>query len=332
MGDINDPIIKKEEEDIPVQNRSRWPRIDEKEIINETHLQDLYHATGIKNLLGILEDNSIKLTFAGGSTADMSLNKKYPFFLSTMRQKFGAYARGSSSSGGQGKGYISYNVIIHLDGTKLSSAGYKIFPVDYWDMGREHSEQEERIVSDKDEIKPLNTYIKDIHIFVDTEIANNFILGYFHQVNELSKKYSFPVYFYSKENEKYFRSHRIEGAVRDLNQLNFPKPNYSEDDLEYLKRSKGWTRNKDRSYITALINVYYDREPENKDQEYWKEHLIRSLKYYSYETASCVMADIHNSKGEHPEEFREIVKIMKKEGVHTIRDLINKLIERYKNK
>ena len=138
-----------------------------KQFTYEAHLQDLFHVTNESNLLQILKDDSLKLAFAGGTQADLNLNRGYSFFLSTMRQKYGNYARNI----GKETGYIKYHVVIHLDGRAITAAGFKVFPVDFWGQGPEYSEQEERIVSNKDELTPLKKFVKDIHVYIPEKLV-----------------------------------------------------------------------------------------------------------------------------------------------------------------
>src|ERR1039458_10292016 len=101
-----------EEDDFPTQAKNLFAGLWESNLLTETHLQDLFHATGEANLLQILKEDSLKLAFAGGTSPDLSYNKGYQFFLSTMRQKYGNYARNI----GKDTGFIKYNVIIHQIG------------------------------------------------------------------------------------------------------------------------------------------------------------------------------------------------------------------------
>jgi hypothetical protein len=97
-----------EEQDWPIQAKNLFKGLRETDLLTETHLQDLFHATNEHNLLGMLEDDTVKLAFVGGTQSDEFYNRGYPFFLSTMRQKYGNYAR---DIGGKYVGN-KYNVII----------------------------------------------------------------------------------------------------------------------------------------------------------------------------------------------------------------------------
>lgn len=300
----------------------KFSRKHTKNLLMETHLQDLFHATGIHALLDILKSGEIKLSFSGGTPSDHTLNKGYPFWLSTMRQKYGNFAR---------KG--NYQVIIHLDGRMLSDNGYKIFPVDYWGWGPEHSEQEERIVSDKDHIKPLEKYIKGIHVYVDTKIKNPFVLEKYHEVDQLAQKINFPIYFYPPGTEPYFQSHRTKKSVKSLKDI-LPQPEWSADDLEskkfYSQLSSPERCDKDVQILRTFLDIYQGNPVDTT--KYPGNSVMRWILYYSHDAFSQIYAQIHNLKQKHPPIFRELVDAMKKEKVKSMKDLIQIVIDREQKK
>ena len=117
----------------------------------------VYHFTSVKSAAEILLDNAFKLTPWTSSEAD-SKGKRY--FLSTTRSKLGAYHR---------EGGIATGVIFVLDGTKLNN-NFKGIPTDFYQQtspgssGKYSDEMEDRVVSDKPDIKPLAKYVKEIHL------------------------------------------------------------------------------------------------------------------------------------------------------------------------
>jgi hypothetical protein len=85
-----------------------------------------------------------------------------------MRSKYGNYARGGPAT----EKMSHYDVIIHLDGQKLTAAGFKVFHANYWGIkDPQSSEQEERIVADHDEMKPIKKFVIDIHVWVNSQEA-----------------------------------------------------------------------------------------------------------------------------------------------------------------
>jgi len=297
-------------------------------LLKEVHQEDLFHATQSDKLLKILKDDAIKLGFAGGTTADQQLNKGYHFFLSTMRVKYGNFALGSLPDP-----YVSYNVIIHLDGKKLTNAGFKVFPVDFWGMGPKNSEQEERIVSDKDEIKPLSNFVKDVHVYVDTSSNNPHSLERLHEINNFAKKSSFPIYFYLTGNERHFKSHRTDKAIRNLDTM-LAQPKWSESDLDHKKwLAKNNPEERIERYSKRLrifLDIYYGK-PVDTDT-YPGNSVMKWLLYYPHDAHSQISTDIHNIKQDHPPIFREFVEIMKKEGFKTVKEFVDFMIKRERSK
>ena len=299
-------------------------------LLTEVHLEDLYHATNEGSLIGILKSNSIKLTFAGGTMADDSLNKGRAFFLSTSRQKYGNYARGGRATNSD----PYYEVIVHLNGRKLTADGFKIFPLDYWGHlgGGERSEQEERIVSDKDEIKPLEKYVYDIHVYVASDLKNPHTIDRFHQLNELAKTSTVPVYFYTNKSAFYLQ--KTNRAIRDISGI-IARPEWTEDDLELKKSIEARLNDPSRwsnkaSYLESLMKIY--RGDPIDTTKYPDQNVMRMLLYYPHDVYSSLMADSHNYKTKHLPIFKEIVVAMRKEKVRTFRDFITLIMNREQEK
>lgn len=323
-----------EESDWPIQAKDLFGGLWEKDssikiksLLSETHLEDLYHATNDNKLLKILKSGAIKLAFAGGTQSDEELNRGYPFFLSTMRVKYGNYVRRSASDK-----HISYDVIIHLDGRKLTSAGFKLFPVSYWGGSGENSEQEERVVSTKDEIRPLESFVKDIHVYVNNkEIKHSFTLENLHEINNIAQHSKIPIYFYPSGTEEYFRTQRTEKAVRNISDL-LSQPNWTPDELEHKEwlRVRGIgepERESERArYLQSFLKIYKG-EPLDLSK-YPDKNIMSMLLYYKHDAYPALAAEVHNLKTYHPTIFREIVSIMKKEKVKTFKSLVNIVMDR----
>lgn len=307
------------------KEKAKWEKLYNtagvsEQLLTEVHLDDLYHATDYAQLHSILRDKQVKLTFAGGTGADMELNKDRSFFLSTMRQKVGNYAMWG--------GKVSYPVIIHLDGKALTAAGYKIFPVNYWGdmMPREKSEQEERIVSDKDHIPLSPKFIKDIQVFLKSDLKNPHVKSNILKSNELAKSIDIPVWFYPPDKEQAFKQHRTEFATKNVRDLGLKSPGWEKDDLSLVKSRKQWNDPNKKTYLDSFIKIY-NREP--LDPNNWMDEKVHKLlMYYPHDAISVLMADAHNYKSKHYPIFREIVKAMKKEGYKSFRQFIEGMIKR----
>jgi hypothetical protein len=313
-----------EEDDFPTQAKNLFAGLWESNLLTETHLQDLFHATGEANLLQILKEDSLKLAFAGGTVPDLSYNKGYPFFLSTMRQKYGNYARDI----GKETGYIKYNVIIHLDGSALTAAGFKVFPIDYWSHGPEYSEQEERVVSNKDEITPLKKFIKDIHVYIPSDLKHQPTIERIHEISDLAPQRGISVYFYRPQDVQYFKAQRTEKAVTDVNKI-LAAAELSPEDLMWKKWGKesGHDRNEEKkTYLHSFMRIYnHDYSQVNKFPD---KSVMNWLLWYPHDAYAQLFCEAHNYKPKHISIFRDIVAAIKKEGVKTFKDLITLVIER----
>lgn len=318
-----------EEDDYPIQTKNLFAGLWESDLLTETHLQDLYHATGEINLLKMLRDDAIKLTFAGGTAADEYYNKGYPYYLSTMRQKYGQFARGFGGPFGDDiPGH--YDVIIHLNGEAVKNAGFKTRSMDYWAAGPERSEQEERILGNKDEMRPLAKFVKDIHVYIRKDLEHPKVIDALHKASELAPQRGIKIYFYPPGTKDYFRAHRTEKAVTDVSKILKPAV-FTSDDLEYMALRKahiekyGDRKSEDLESFMRLYNGDYSEAEKYKSRD---ERVLRLLRYYPHDAYASLMADAHNYKKEHLPIFREIVAAMKKEGVKTFRDLITVMIDR----
>lgn len=146
----------------------------------------LYHATGVRSIIEILQSDSFKLSPAE-HISDTRANSGFKKYLSLSRSKHGEYSEAE-------------RVHIVLDGTKLAN-NHKIIPVDYfYSKGGKNArvgtyEMEDRLVSNKSKI-PAVKYIKEIHT---AHLPSN-ILGRDRLRTFLSTAHirSIPVFVYSE--------------------------------------------------------------------------------------------------------------------------------------
>ena len=314
-----------EETDFPTQAKDLFAGLWESDLLTETHLQDLFHATGETNLLQILKDDALKLAFAGGTAADLSYNKGYQFFLSTMRQKYGNYAR---DIGGK-SGYIKNHVVIHLDGNALTAAGFKVFPIDYWGQGPEYSEQEERVVANKDEITPLKKFVKDIHVYISPELKHQPTISGIHEISNLAPERGVKVYFYRPQDVQYFKSQRTEKAVMDVSKILAPAQ-LSQDDIRnkewWEDHYKKYGKHEDNNYLHAFMRIYnHDYSQVDKSPD---KSVMNWLLWYPHDAIFQLFCDAHNYKPKHIPIFRDIVAAIKKEGLKTFKELIELVMKR----
>ena len=281
-------------------------------------LDDLYHSTDLFGLIGILKDNSIKLAFGRGSNAEEPSMKDKHFYLSMSRQKVGNYARGTTSSDKLYPDII--HIVLHMDAKALSH-NYKIHSVDYWQWGRDKSEQEDRLISDKQKIGPATRYIKSINIYVPKKgIQNEKQKSYLHKIDRFAKKRQIPTFYYDDVN--YFMQLRHSGATKDINDL-VPKAKFGPDDLDknYMRLVRG---RKKEYYTDELIRIY-NGAPAKNEKNY--ERMMTYLKYYPHDAYGQISTEIHNAKRDHPEILQHLVQAMKETNSKNLKEFITYMID-----
>lgn len=223
-------------------------------------VEDLFHLTGVDKFLNMMKENRILLSFAGTSPSDSNVNFNKHFYLSTSREKYGGYGRGRSNFKG-----VSYPVNIVLNGRNIENTRDMVLKsVDYWgkNLGSiEHNETEERVISDRHELKPLNRYIKEVHIHIRDELRG--VVK--HEINEIlteSDKYSFPIFFYVGDSQKIIQSYKSQAkkySVTKEEMKSLLNSKFKDVPLEEPYKRTGRYYGKDD--VLNLINM--SKNPEN---------------------------------------------------------------------
>lgn len=303
----------------------------------------IYHFTFANKLINILKTNQINLTPIFGTNADLELNsgKMYTLSLTSSRSSDIGYAASLPKQ---------ELVRITFDGRKLNY-NFKSKRVDYWQHPKDpnnplykpnqsetskntklfykhisrQNELEDRIISDKNTIKPANKYIEKIEILnIDIENAET-IKWYCDSLN-------IPVYIY--DQEKYFDASYINKALKIKAKLNDIKPdrNYP---LYYIEKILGLLTYKDPELETKIFNDIsenfdVDLETLKKNNEEIKNtnnYYLNMGDFYVIDKANAISADIHNLKSTSNELFRYIIHQfsldMKKNNAKTIKEYIN---------
>lgn len=124
-----------------------------KNILTEALSDVVWHFTSLQAAKKIIEQNKFELSIVSG--ADVSkLGGDKQYYLSTARQKWGGYGK-------------SYDCRLELDGRKLSQR-YKGGAIDYWQMGPQGTEYEDRLFSNEPTIPNAKNYIKRVDLFLNT--------------------------------------------------------------------------------------------------------------------------------------------------------------------
>jgi hypothetical protein len=123
-----------------------------KTILTEALSDIVWHFTSPQSAKKIIEQNKFELSIVSG--ADISkFGGTKQYYLSTARQKWGGYGK-------------SYDCRLELDGRKLSQR-YKGDAIDYWQMGSQGTEYEDRLFSNEPTIPNAKNYIKRVDLFLN---------------------------------------------------------------------------------------------------------------------------------------------------------------------
>lgn len=209
-------------------------------IITEGISPIVYHSTDFLKLISILKGNKFILSPAVDSEIDLSLNKGMQYYFSTSRTRTASYR---DSPFTRRSGIAAF---ITLDGNALGNR-YKGTAVDFF--GREDGrkskpyEQEDRIISNKQEIPNAISYMKSIELFSFTKVVPSE-----QQIDFMIKSTGgrIPIYFY-KDNTSF-----IAGDTR--NALDLRLIMESHDIMEASYATKKWiSENVPDEYKRAVL-------------------------------------------------------------------------------
>ncbi len=261
---------------------------------------DLYHATQIMGAIGILKDGFRLSTHIGtGSETDLATDDNY-YYLSLTTNKKGKF---------HSKYPTDFGVVFNLDGPRLSK-DYAGKPVDYWDAGPEHSEDEYRIFS-KDQVVPIK-YINSIHINGDTNKAKS--RGWQEYVIELmiaAKRKKIPYHFYGDSKDWLEQKNSVQIHPKDLK--------HHVDNVFTSDKYTGMVR---RDYLSGFKELYFT----NKFSKLSKgaKEILRNNQA---QAISSLTNDIHNIKSD--PEVAKIINIFKKERYKTPKEFIEAIFDKW---
>lgn len=312
-------------------------------VLTESVSDVVFHFTYAHNLLNILKTNKINLSPSYGVEADNALNynKLFSLSLTTARNSAtGYHSSGKNPENAKGK------VRLQMNGRELNY-NYKSKHVDYWQYprtksftqsGTSYDEMEERIVTDKNEIKPANRYITLIEIYINEEDINRY-----KQIKEYADKLNIPCYFYT--NGKDFNFSIKKNAVDINTYQNNPEGEFN------LNRTQEEQKQHDIRDIVKLgaLLIYKDDNLKNKLFQYAKQNNydIQKLEklltdrintmndsymrypdsYLTRELELVIGAELSGSRQSKNELLRYVIKIlgydMKKRKFENIKEYIN---------
>lgn len=280
-----------------------------KSAINEVVSDVVFHATRVKNAIKILQSNVFQLTPIISDEADEVLGAQGSYYMSVTRSVLGDYHNARLSG-----------VIFVMDGRRLNH-NFKSKAVDYFNSHKwvNDDEMEDRIFSDRPEMKNADRYIKEIHIHEpDSENIPTLIRE--------ADKANIPVWVYAN-NGKWARLDRRHAVLNPTandssNRNTQPQSNddvYHTDQkmLSYLKLMKS-TR------VDVKNFTHLDRELLQELMDNGERHTMNSIRN---------AIDDYTRNSNYPEEFlnlaREFVLQMRRHKARTMRQLADALRDKY---
>lgn len=280
-----------------------------------------YHVTGIDNVVNIVMSDTLNLS--GGIHGGADNIGGSPFFLSLSR---------TASRQGYHQDYDMFCRIV-FDGNKLN-ANYRSVPVDYWNSGKKgrNFEYEDRLLSDKSQIKNVSRYIKRIEVLLDMENANENYMSAVKELLKVCKQKNIHAYVYANRSD----------MDKKVNPINDRLPETDGGYEPYSRYDKESGIDYDKLAAVMLYDIRfrddYDGLKSSSEQFASKYGIdvnvnrvhgyIRSLLYNSLDFKQSLDAMMHNYfKGGYGGKFREFSNVVwgaiKKSGCSNIMEFID---------
>lgn len=235
------------------------------EILTEGATDVLFHYTGIRPALKILQSGNFSLSRSLGNKSEEQYSPPgYNYFFSTTRSKVGDYHRYTGNGA----------VMFVLDGQWFGQR-YKVKPIDYWERSWQHapdrsSEAEDRVFSKEPEI-PIDG-VRAIHAMINEH--NEWRSPELRMLLLAAKKRGLPIYLYNNETDWRLQNIRkaltvqqmaplLKGVLPTTKQYR-PSSDYLEPWIELIhKKSKAELSPEGEKLRYNL--VYYGSRYENED-------------------------------------------------------------------
>ena len=280
--------------------------------IRESLAPTVYHATFLRKFLDILKLNTFFLSSSLGSKADQ-VSKKYHYFMSFSRVKFGGFSRAKEAIG---------QVTIVMNGRKLNER-FKGVSLDYWgsDYRPESSsaesqwkfnENEDRLLTNVPEIKNAASYILEAHVLIGTENrgkgavsiladTNYDLFKAVKEVTNLAAKLGVTVYFYDDS-----ASYRAQD-----------------------KRKAVYVSKEDVGYLEAFLKAVEATDSSELPRDWPYDQVIDAL-FYGYRIPGLVTQlenDVQNSRGDPRMRgaVGKLTALLRKNKAEDLHDLVKKL-------
>lgn len=268
----------------------------------ESATSNLYHYTGVRAALSIVQNGKFDLSISTGSKTEKDLStEEYDYFLSASRTLSGDYHARERTSG----------VLFNLDGQWLSSR-YRVKPVDYWagmwrDTSRS-SESEERVFSKSPSI-PIDA-VTEVHVLI-TEDKDR---PYVRKLVLLCKQREMPVFVYT--NYLHWRSQARSKSLKGLELSSMltgaaHQSSYYNRPPKGIKMPSGEVRM--RSSLADWITLI--KTPVGKPLPKTAEKVLYNIRYYTRDQPKGLNIDISNARKPSSREYplaMELIGLMQK--------------------
>jgi len=288
-----------------------------KKVVDSGLSSTLYHYTTNYPAREILKNDEFKLATSVGTESDDTFRGKKQklkfYYLSTTRHKLGGFHLDAP-----------HGTIFVLDGNKLGHK-YSGDPVDYWGpefrkVSPKKAEAEDRVWSKDPYIKPASKYIKEVHVLETFQWKNARDERILRELLKYAKKLKIPHYVYQDRDAFQILDTRKAVSLEELGlKTTEPKePGYQSPKRKWLKE---W------------LELYHNNN-ENKLGKRAK-HILDDLKYdygslRNKDLHTRFSNDIHNNKKS--EEVHSIIKIMQKHKWTKLKDFLDHLKEKWRDK
>lgn len=235
----------------------------------------LYHKTELNNIINILTENRINLTFASGADERYTKGRKY-FYLSCARSMTSDYIIKFLDKN-------RFSCVLILDGAKLSIK-HQIRPLDYWGSDFKKDKMEDRVLSDKPTIENSRSYIKEVRLYIppDSNIFEDDVLRRnIQKLRDYSGTVNIKIYDDLQKfilgkgdsvESRYLRNYYKDFRER-MNWLSQEIP--KELPYDYYDMSS-WT-----GFLTDIHNIKSSKNPEEREQLLKLQNLVRRNKVSS---------------------------------------------------
>lgn len=244
----------------------------------------VYHGTNYLAASNICKSNKFALNWSLAKQAEDLIGGTHPYFLSTARNKNSRYLKG-------------LDVIFKLDGRKLATK-YKGSPVDYWgDSYRnavsDHSEQEDRVFSNKPYIENAARYILEIEVSLPYSTAGPQTTAQMSLIQKYCKRHRIPLKFYENSRDMLLGRKPISELDIIPEKLSIRKSrNYNATELigwlEYAKWLDKYVKTRKRN-----SDFWRDLDKEKKITK-----RIKRLAGYASDIFPQFSADLHNASSD----------------------------------